>query len=309
MHAVILGAGAVGGYLGARLMSAGDDVTFLARDKRVDELAARGLVVKSPLGDFAGPVKVVAAGSTPTSAVDIILLACKEPSLAEALDAVTPVLGPETRLLPLLNGMRHLDMLAERYPRTPLLSGIVHGGLELRADGVIEHLTPTVSVIIGPTAAASDPIADALVKSLVNARVDARVSADIRHDMWDKFVFIATMAGITCLMRASIGTIIDTEAGRDMPLRLLDECDAVARAEGYPPSDAAMRGYRELLTKSGSTITSSMLRDIKAGRSTEGDHILGDMLRRARRHQLPAPLLAVAAANLEAYEKRRAQRA
>jgi 2-dehydropantoate 2-reductase len=304
MRVIILGAGGVGGYLGARLITGGADVTFLTRDARAAALAAAGLVVKSPLGDFAAPVKVIPAGTVPALPPDVVVLACKEPALAEALEAVTPLLGPQTRLLPLLNGVRHLDQLTERYPDTPLLGGIIHGAANLRPDGVIEHLSTFMTVITGPLAAASDPVADEFVARLKTAGVEAYATHEIRQDMWNKFVFLAAFAGITSLMRADIGTILQADGGRARILHLLEETRAVARAEGYEPPEGMMDEYRALLTKEGSTLTSSMLRDIESGRHTEGNHILGDMLARARKHDLPAPVLAIAAAHVQAYERR-----
>ncbi len=304
MQVVVLGAGGVGGYLGARLITGGADVKFLTRDARAATLKAHGLVVKSPLGDFAGPVDVIPAGTVLATPPDAVLLACKEPALAEALDAVTPLLGAQTRLLPLLNGVRHIDMLAARYPQTPLLGGIVHGATNLRPDGVIEHLSSFMTVITGPVATASDSVADEIVERLKAAGVDAYVTHEIRQDMWNKFLFLAAFAGITSLMRASIGTILQTDGGRERILHLLEETRSVAQAEGFPPPDSLMEEYRALLAEEGSTLTSSMLRDIESGRRTEGAHILGDMLARARRHELPAPVLAIAAAHVQAYEKR-----
>lgn len=304
MHVVVLGAGGVGGYLGARLIEGGADVVFMVRKGRAATLATRGLVVKSPLGDFAAPVNVMAAGSAPKHAADVVILACKEPSLAAALEHVTPLLGSETRLLPLLNGVRHIDMLAARYPDTPLVGGIIHGATNLRPDGVIEHLSSFMTVITGPVATASDPVADEVVDRLKAAGVDAYATHEIRQDMWNKFLFLAAFAGITSLMRASIGTILQTDHGRERILHLLEETRSVAQAEGFPPPETLMDEYRALLTQEGSTLTSSMLRDIESGRRTEGDHILGEMLQRARNHDLPAPLLAIAAANVQAYERK-----
>ena len=303
MRVVILGAGGVGGYVGARLIAGGADVTFLTRDARAAAIEASGLVVRSPLGDFAAPVKVIPAGTAFASPPDALVLACKEPALAEALDAIAPLLGTQTRLLPLLNGVRHLDTLAARFPDTTLLGGIIHGATDLRPDGVIAHLSSFMTVIIGPVATGSDPVADEFVARLKTAGVDAYATHEIRQDMWNKFVFLAAFAGITSLMRADIGTILKTDAGRARILHLLDETRAVAVAEGHAPPESLMEEYRALLTEEGSTLTSSMLRDIESGRRTEGAHILGDMLARARKHELPAPVLAIAAAHVQAYER------
>lgn len=302
MRVVILGAGGVGGYLGARLIAAGTDVAFLVREGRATQLRANGLILRSPLGDFAAPVKVLTAGSPLEAAPDAVILACKEPALGAALEAAAPLLGTVTRLLPVLNGVRHLDIIAARFPATPLLGGIIHGATDLRPDGVIEHLSQFMIVIAGPVAAESDPVGSEIVARLEAAGVDAYATHEIRQDMWNKFVFLAAFAGITSLMRASIGTIIETDGGRERILRLLDETRSVAAAEGLPPPAQLMEEYRTLLTQAGSPLTSSMLRDIEAGRRTEGAHILGDMLSRARRHGLSTPILEIAAAHVDAYE-------
>ncbi len=304
MRIVILGAGGVGGYLGARLVAVDADVTFLVRAKRAAQLGAAGIAVKSPLGDFAAPVKAMTADENYEGVADVVLLACKEPALAAALNDVSPFLAPQTRLLPLLNGVRHMELIAARFPATVLLGGIAHGAVDLRPDGVIAHLSPFMTVLVGAVASADDTVASALVERLKTAGVDAHATHEIRQDMWNKFVFLTAFAGITCLMRSSIGTILQTDLGRERILQLLEETRAVAEAEGFSPPVALMEEYRALLTMQGSTLTSSMLRDIQSGRRTEGAHILGDMLARARRHGISTPLLALATAHVEAYESR-----
>lgn len=301
MKVLIVGAGAVGGYVGARLLSAGVDVTFVVREPRHVQLAADGLVVESPLGNFSGSVSAVRAppeGYSP----DLAIIACKAPALDGALDVVASAVGPATRILPFLNGVAHLDVLRRRFPGLPVLGGLVHGALTLRGDGVIAHLTPFFSTIVGADTGGSDAVAEAFVTRLSDAHVDARLSSDIHQDMWNKFVFLATFAGTTCLMRASIGAIMTADSGEEIVLQLLDECLAVSRAEGFAPDEASMASYRRVLTEAGSTFTSSMLRDILGGHRTEGDHILGDMLRRARHHGIETPLLKIATAHLQCFE-------
>jgi 2-dehydropantoate 2-reductase len=309
MRIVILGAGGVGGYLGARLIEAGTDVTFLVREKRASQLMIAGLALTSPLGDFAAPVKVMVAGDAIDSAPDAILISCKEPALAAALEDIAPLLHPETRLVPLLNGVRHLDSIASRFPNTPLIGGIVHGAVDVKPDGVIAHLSPFMTVLMGPVANLSDPMASEIVKQLKAAIVDAHATHEIRQDMWNKFVFLAAFAGITSLMRASIGTILETDRGRERILGLIEETRSVGEAEGFNPPAALMDEYRTLLTTDGSPLTSSMLRDIRAGRRTEGAHILGDMLARARHHGIVTPILEMASAHVEAYERQLARAA
>lgn len=144
-----------------------------------------------------------------------------------------------------------------------------------------------------------------LVDALRKAHVDVRLSQHILQDAWNKFVFLTTLAGVTCLLRTDVGTILRTEFGPDVIRKLFSECTSVARSEGFPPDAEHVRSYLDLLTESGSKLTSSMLRDVESGRATEYDHILGDMLRRARRQGLEAPLLALCHLHLTCYEARR----
>jgi 2-dehydropantoate 2-reductase len=304
MHVVIVGAGGVGGYLGGRLISAGVDVTFLVRDARAAQLKTQGLAIESPLGDYQTPAKVITSASQ-THAPDFVILACKAPGLDSALAAALPLISPGTRILPILNGVCHIDMIGQRMPANELTAGIVHGGLSLREDGVVAHLTSFFTVIVGPISGKADPLVQAFVEHLKSANANAVLSPDIHQDLWDKFVFLTTLAGITCLMRGNIGTIVGTDAGRELILQLFNECMAVARHEGREPSAAAISKYRALLTETGSTFTSSMLRDIEAGRKTEADHIIGDMLRRAQAHGLSTPLLRTVATHLQTYEAQR----
>jgi 2-dehydropantoate 2-reductase len=301
MRVLILGGGAVGSYIGARLMSVGADVFFIVRGARLEDLSAKGLVVRSPLGDFTGAVN---AGSAPPQGFlpDVAIVACKAPALDGALQAIAPYVGPETRLLPLLNGLSHLEELRQRLPEKPVLGGLVHGALTLRGDGVVEHLSPFLSLVCGPTMSSADPIADSFVDLLQRAGVDARVSGNIQQDMWNKFVFLTTLAGATCLMRASIGDIVATRDGEGVVTGLLAECLAVAEAEGFAPDETSMSAYRRTLTERGSSLTSSMLRDVLSKRRTEADHILGDMLRRARRFGIETPVLKIAHVHLQCYE-------
>jgi 2-dehydropantoate 2-reductase len=123
--------------------------------------------------------------------------------------------------------------------------------------------------------------------------------------MWAKFAFLTALAGITCLMRASIGSIAATDAGVSLTLELFNECRAVAAVEGHPLDPSSIEAYRALLTEPGSTFTSSMLRDIESQRPIEADHILGDMLRRAQERGIAAPVLRMAYTNTQAYEEQR----
>jgi len=304
MHILILGAGAVGGYFGARLIEAGADVTFLVRPRRAEQLARNGLVVESSFGDFSRQVATVTSGAD-CAPPDIVVIACKAYGLDGALRAISPHVGPETIILPLLNGIAHLETIERSLPNAIVWGGLVHIGVALTPDGVIKHLNELQLFIFGPRDGVPRPSAEQLRAAFAGTPVDAQLSPNILQDLWDKLVFLATLAGCTCLMRADIGTILKTTHGERLILGLLDECRAIAEAEGFPPDADRIACYRQRLTERGSTFTASMLRDIEGGRPIEADHIIGDMVSKAIKHGIPTPLLNVAYAHLQAYEARR----
>lgn len=138
--------------------------------------------------------------------------------------------------------------------------------------------------------------------ALTHGGLEPRLTAQIKQEMWDKFVLLAAYAGMTCMMRAPIGVIMATENGEATMLSMLDECVATAKASGHEPGPVFLHDTRAMLTQRGSSGAASMLRDIDGHRRTEGEHVLGDMLSRARTAGLSTPLLRVAHAHLQAYE-------
>lgn len=295
---LILGAGGIGGYFGARLAGAGIDVTFLVRPRRAAELARQGLVVRSPLGDAR---LVVTTTDRADHRYDVVVIACKAYDLDAAIDAVHPAVGPDTVVLPLLNGVRHLDVLDARLPEAQVLGGLCHIGVAVTPEGDIQHLNQIQHLALGPRTPAQKPPSEALHAVLSAGGFAPVLSASILQEMWEKFVFIASYAGITTLFRAPIGTIARV-GGATIASGLLDECAAIATASGFPPGAAFMAQSRATLTDMASTGTASMLRDMQRGARTEQDHILGDMAARATSCAIAAPILRIAHTNLLAYE-------
>lgn len=304
MNVLVLGAGAIGGYVGAKLIDAGVNVRFLVREHRAADLEKHGLRVISPLGRFSAPVTAVTS-ATDGPPPDLIVLACKAFSLDGAVDAVAAGMTETTRLLPVLNGVRHLDFLQERFGQDRVLGGIAHGAVTLRGDGVIEHLNPFFVLTLGALSPANTEFVEQFASRLRTVGADARASADVRLEMWEKFAFLATLAGCTCLFRSDIGTILGTENGSGILNEHFDECIATAAAEGYELRSDVVATYRATLNEPNSRLTASMLRDVQNGQPTEAGHILGDLLHRARSRDVPTPLLRVAYTHLQCYEASR----
>ncbi len=299
MRLLVLGAGGIGGYFGARLAAAGVDIAFLVRPPRAERLRRDGIVVLSQLGDLRLPVAVLTEAP---SAFDTVVLACKAYDLPGAMEAVAPAIGPDTLLLPLLNGLRHLDVLDSRFGDERVLGGLCHIGVTLTEAGEVQHLNRLQHLAFGPRIPGQAERCRALHETLSRGGFAPVLSSGILQDMWEKFVLLAAYAGMTCLMRAPIGRVMETNEGEALMLELLEECVGVAAASGHAPRPAFLDETRATLTRRGSPGAASMLRDIERRGRTEGEHVLGDMLARARSADLSAPLLRIAHAHLQAYE-------
>jgi 2-dehydropantoate 2-reductase len=307
MRILVVGAGAIGGYFGGRLLQAGRDVTFLVRPRRQAQLAKTGLAIRSRFGDATMPAPPTVTADTLREPFDLILLSCKSYDLESAADSFAPAVGPNTAILPLLNGMGHMDDLGERFGAGAVLGGQCVISVTLDGDGHVLHLNDTHGLSFGEQNGEASPRAEAIASTFSGANFESRLSKAILHEMWEKWVLIATMAGSNCLMRAAVGDIVAAGA-ENLSLALLDECAGIATARGFAPSAAAMTRNRGMLTMPGSTFAASMLRDIERGAPTEADHILGDLIRRGGAGgggPNDFPLLRIAYAHLRAYEARR----
>lgn len=304
MRILILGAGGIGGYMGGRLVEAGFDVTFLVRLARAAKLKEDGLRVESPLGNLHCEVKTRTVDDPP-DAYDAIVLASKAYDLDDSMATIRNSVGETSAIIPFLNGVRHFDRLRASFPIATLLGGVAHISVTLRPDGVVQHMTPLCRFRIGAFESAPSTVPMRLAEAMKTAGIETTLSPTIAQDLWDKFVFLTTLAGINCLMRASLGQILETPAGERLIRQLLAENISVAAAEGFKPSDQALSTYIANLTEQGSPFTASMMRDLERGALTEGDHIVGDMLRRGKTHDLSLPLLEIAATHLQAYDIRR----
>ncbi len=306
MRILVVGAGAVGGYFGGRLLQAGRDVTFLVRRPRAEALRKSGLIVASRFGDFhlESPPLIVAEDLG--APFDLVLLSCKAYDLESAIHSFAAAVGPDTTILPLLNGMRHLDALAARFGAERVIGGLCMISATRAADGSILHLNDAHDLTFGELDGSPSARVAAIAGQLMDAGFDTRSSATIRQDMWEKWVFLSSAAAINCLMRASIGDIVAAGAA-DLALAMFGECAAIAAANGFAPREEFAGKTRALLTAPGSPLTASMLRDLEAGGQVESDAILVDMLHRANDRSGKASLLRIACAHVKAYEARRAR--
>ena len=306
MRILVVGAGAIGGYFGARLVQAGGDVTFLVRPRRAEELKRDGLVIKSSHGDATlRDVKTVQADSLRES-FDLVLLSCKAFDLENAIASFAPGVGPQTAILPMLNGMKHLDVLDAKFGRDRVLGGQCAIAVTLNPERHVVQLAPMQSLGFGERDGAISDRVKSISEQFAAGSFGAAASPTILQDMWEKWTFLATLAGCTSAMRAPIGAIVASPGGRDLLLGVRDEISAIAKAAGYAPRAPFLERTQGMLTAEGSMLTASMFRDIQANAPIEADHVIGDLIVRADAAKSPVPRLRMIYTHLKAYEMTRA---
>src|ERR1700736_4756831 len=248
MRILVVGAGAIGGYFGGRLLQAGRDVTFLVRPRRAAELAAAGLVIKSPNGDVTLKNPPTVQADQLDEQFDVVLLSCKAFDLGDAVKSFAPAVGPRTAIIPLLNGMLHLDVLDGKFGRERVLGGLCAIAVTLNEQREVVQLAPMQSLNFGERDGKLSDRVRAIAEVMASGKFGSVASEHIVQGMWEKWVFLASLAASTSLMRASVGDILASPGGRDFILGVLDECSAVAAAEGHAPRAAFLERPRGMLT-------------------------------------------------------------
>jgi 2-dehydropantoate 2-reductase len=306
MRVLVVGAGAIGGYFGGRMLQAGQDVNFLVRPRRAAELASAGLVIKSPNGDVTLKDPPAVQADKLSEKFDVVLLSCKAFDLEDAIKSFAPAVGPQTSIIPLLNGMLHLDVLDEKFGHERVLGGLCAIAVTLNDKREVVQLQPMQSLTFGERDGKMSDRVRAIAEVFASGKFGSVASENIIQEMWEKWVFLASLAASTSLMRTSVGNILAAPGGKDFILGMLDECSAVAAAEGHAPRAPFLERIHGMLTAEGSQMTASMFRDIKVGAPVEADHVIGDLIARGDAAKVPVPKLRIAYTHLKAYEKQRA---
>jgi 2-dehydropantoate 2-reductase len=308
MRILVLGAGAVGGYFGGRLAEAGRDVTFLLRGPRAALMGETGLTVHSPLGDFHVPIAVTTAERL-AGPCDLVMLTAKHYDLDAAIAAIRPAVGRDTVVLPLLNGLSHIDRLGAAFGVERVFGGAAYVSASLSPSGEVHHHNRFSGIAFGELKGGISERTKAVAAEFAGTKVDAPGSDNVMLDMWEKFVMISAMAGMNCLMRGNIGEIMATAEGEALMREFIGECASVGAAAGFAPTRAYLDRIGTTLTEKGSVNNASMHHDLAGGRRTEGEAVLGDMAARAAGFDLKTPLLRAAYCHLQVHENRVAAKA
>lgn len=304
MHILVVGAGAVGGYFGGRLLEKGIDVTFLVRKRRKQQLQERGLVIQSVHGNTVLTPKTIMAGEK-AEAFDLVIFSNKAYHLHEAIQDVKPYVGKETLILPLLNGMAHMDLLWSEFGKENVLGGLCFIETTLDEQGTIVQSSSSHDVKFGEWSGEITERVKKLEQLFTGCNAHFHLSDQIATDMWHKYLFIATMSGVTTLFRAPIGPIRAGEYGQEIILRLLKEIAAVMRAHGAPIAEQIEEKQLEQMNKLAPEMKSSMQRDMEKGQMVEADHLQGYLLKLAQQYHIDTPLLKAVYHHLKLYEQQR----
>jgi 2-dehydropantoate 2-reductase len=302
---LFIGAGAIGGYYGARLIQAGADVTFLVRPQRAENLASHGLVVRSELGNFDAPVRTVLSPSL-QPVYDLIVLSCKAYDLGGAIHDLSAAVGQKTRILPFLNGLAVYDKLDECFGRDRVLGGVAYIATMLDSKGTIHHLGKTDFVQVGARSESTRSVAHDFHELMVQSPGTRIMSPNMSQMLWNKWVGLASGAAMNCLMRGNLSEVLATLDGRHFMSQAISECISVAAAEGHPLNDDDVQRLHAQLLDPSSTWAASLMRDLVQGAARlESEEIVGDMVIRAKRHGIDIPLMRAAYCNLQVYQGQR----
>lgn len=304
MKFLFVGAGGIGGYYGGRLVQGGANVSFLVRASRAAQLKQSGLRIKSPFGDYTTSPKYHLLDDIDPM-TDVVVLSCKAYDLARVLTDIGFRIPAKAVILPLLNGVKHYEPLDQLFGRRRVLGGLCHIGVTLTVTGDILHMNDLQFFAFGPRHLDQADMCHEIGTELNRGNFAPKLSEDIMQDAWEKFSMLAAYAGVTCLMQASVSEILGAPGGQQIFLRAFDEASRVASASGYAPRTFFRKATYETFSDRRSRGTSSMLRDMTKGARVEADHIVGDVVDRAKTFGIDTPILSTAFARLKCYEQAR----
>ncbi|WP_312113732.1 ketopantoate reductase family protein [Brevibacillus reuszeri] len=305
MKVLVLGAGGIGGYFGGRLAEKGVDVTFLVREGRYKQLQERGLRVQSIHGDIHLSSPQIMMSGEEAGPFDVVLLSNKAYTLADSIESIAPYVGEQTVVIPLLNGIAHMELLWERFGKERVLGGLCFIETTLNAEGDVVQTSAIHDTVFGEWEGGRSERVDRIEQVFSGALNTIRASDHIQQEAWHKYLFITTFSGITTLMNSAAGPIRETPYGLELTRQLSEEVASVMRALEAPILPDIVEKQMAGFQKQGAAMKSSMLRDMEKGLPVEGDHLQGYLLERAEKLGLSTPMLKVVYNNLKVYEQKR----
>jgi 2-dehydropantoate 2-reductase len=304
MRVAVVGTGGVGGYFGARLAQAGADVTFVARGEHLAAIRAHGLRVDSVHGDvWIRPARAAAAPSE-VGVVDAVLLGVKTWQVAEVAPALAPLLGTNTFVVPLQNGVETAAVLVEALGAQHVVGGVCGGFCFIAAPGHIRHIGGATFIKFGELDGRKTARTEVLRATFARANVDVAVPDDIRVALWEKLMLVVPFGSVGAVARAPIGVMMTVPETRALIERGVAEVAAVARAHGVPLAPDGPARTIEILASLTPTGTSSLQRDVGAGKPSELEAWTGAVVRLGAACGVPTPLHSFVYGSLLPLERR-----
>lgn len=304
MRILVVGAGAVGGYFGGRLVEKGEDITFLVRTKRKQQLEQHGLIIESVNGNVKVQPKLIISGEE-AAPYDVILLSTKAYHLEEAIGSIAPYVGENTMILPLLNGILHIEKLIQAFGSDKVLGGLCFIETTLDSLGRVLQTSPAHTLMFGERNGEKSERIERLAKSFHGAKANFYLSQKINQEMWHKYLFIAACSGVTTLLRSPMGPIREEPMGAEIMTKLVDEIASVMKEMNAPIAETAAEEQLKKLNAIGAGMKSSMQRDMEKGLQVEADHLQGYLIQKAKELGISVPVLDVVYANQKVYERQR----
>jgi len=301
MRILVVGAGGIGGYFGGRLLEKGEDVTFLVRENRKKQLEKQGLKIESTHGDYHTSPNLLVAGEK-SDAFDVVIITTKSYQLEGAIKDVKHYIKSDTMVLPLLNGIAHVDHLIEAFGEQSVIGGLCFIETTLNEEGTIVQTSPIHDLVFGELDGQNSKRILELQAIFNDTKANFTLSENIQQDMWHKYSFITAMSGVTTLMQAAIGPIRDLESGNRTIDALLNEISLIMKKINAPIKDGLPAMQLTKMLEMGHSMKSSMLRDMEKSSPTEIEHLQGYLLQKAEQHQLSVPVLDAVYANVKIYE-------
>lgn len=302
MRILVLGAGGIGGYFGARLAESGKDVTFLVRSKRKSSIEQNGLVINSVKGNYVFSPKLITKEET-VEPFDVVLLSTKAYHLDGAIEDLKPFIGDQTVIIPLLNGIAHVPQLQQAFGEEKVFGGLCIIETTLDSQGEVNHTSDFDQLIFGELNGDSSNRAKELESAFSGSKAEIILSDSISKDMWHKYLMITVMSSITTLMHAPIGPIRDSEGGKTYIEDMYNEVAQIMRIHRAPISNNIVNNYMKSLDNLSYHFKTSMQRDMEKGLNIEANHIQGYILNLAHQYNFDAPLLRSAYQHLNVYNE------
>ena len=300
MKVLILGVGGLGGFFGAHLQKTNCDVTFLVRENTKKLILEHGIKILSDFGNFKIKPVLITKKELKVN-YDVVIISCKAYDLDEAINDLKPS-QKSAVIIPLLNGQAHINKLEKAFKKENIFGGVAHVSSNTNAPGEIRHVGKIKRLSFGPRYKGNEEIANDFYQLCRKADFQTILSENINQDIWEKWIFIATIAGATTLFQTSIDNINTKPNGKIFIQNLWNECINISKENGYELRTESKSLHEDLLLKSDYPFKASMLVDMEKKLMTEHEHIFFEFIKLGKKKKLNTSLLETCYLNMSIYE-------